>query len=134
MEMQSKNVRAAISLFVICALFLAPVSVRPCEAVEAPEHTCCSCPCCQDSEPSPPDNHAQKDECSCRIAEKHEEENSPAVVVSVNDNKLQTSLLISSIEGSFEYHQSRPTDFGSSDFIFPSRDQPLYILHSSFLI
>jgi hypothetical protein len=132
--MQSKNVRAAISLFVICALFLAPVSVRPCEAVEAPEHTCCSCPCCQDSKPSPPDNHAQKDECSCRIAEKHEEENSPAVVVSVNGDKLQTSLLTSNIEGSFERHPSQFADIGSPNFIFPSRDQPLYILHSSFLI
>jgi hypothetical protein len=133
-EMQSKNVRAAISLFVICALFLAPVSVRPCEAVEAPEHTCCSCPCCQDSEPSHQENHAQKDECSCRIAEKHDEENSPAVVVSINHNKLQTSLLTSRIEGSFEYHQSPPLDFGSRNLTFPRRDEPLYILHSSFLI
>jgi hypothetical protein len=118
----------------MCALFLAPIAVRACETTEAPEQTCCCCPCCQETESSPSESHTQKDECSCRMAEKHDEETSPAVLVSVNHSKLQTFDLTPSIDGSFDYHQSRPTDSGSSDFIFPGRDQPLYILHSSFLI
>jgi hypothetical protein len=133
-DMQKKKLRATISLFVICALFLAPVSVRPCETTEALDHACCSCPCCQHAGSCPSEGDAQEDECSCRIAEKHDEENSPAVVVSINHNKLQTPLLTSSIEGSFEHDQGESADSDSGDPIFPSRDQPLYILHSSFLI
>jgi len=129
-----KNAQAAISLLVMCAFFLAPVAVRPCETTEVPEQTCCCCPCCQETESSPSESHTQKDECSCRMAEKHEEENSPAVIVSVKDDKPQISLPTLEIEGSFECEQSRPLDFGSRNLILPSRDQPLYILHSSFLI
>ena len=134
MNMRHKNAQAAISLFVMCALFLAPVSVQACDTTEAVEEACCCCPCCQETEYSPSESHNQKDECSCRIAEKHEEENSPAVLVSVNDDRPQISLLTLEIKGSFECEQSRPLDFGSRNPILPSRDQPLYILHSSFLI
>jgi hypothetical protein len=133
-NMKHKNMQAAISLFVMCALFLAPVAVRPCETTEVPEQSCCCCPCCQETESSPSESHPQKDECSCRMAEKHDEENSPAVLVSDNDDKPQISLLTLEIKGSFECQQGRPLDSGSRNLILPSRDHPLYILHSSFLI
>jgi hypothetical protein len=135
-QMRTKALRTTISLVIGCFLLIPPLAVPSCERPGPEEESCCCCccPCCQDSEPFAPENAAQDDGCSCRTAERHEEENSAAVVVSANDNKLHISLSMSSIEGSFEDHQNRPGDFGSGSLILPKRDQPLYILHSSFII
>ena len=134
MNIRHSKAQAAISLLVMCALFLAPVAVQPCEASELAEQACCCCPCCQETESAPSESHAQDEECSCRTAEKNDQETSPAVPVSVSDSKPEMSPLTLEVKGSFEGDQSRPLDFGSRNPILPSRDQPLYILHSSFLI
>jgi hypothetical protein len=129
-----KKAQAAISLFVMCMLFLAPVALRPCETTEAPEHTCCCCACCQESEPPPAENHSHRDECSCRMAERHDQESSPAVLVSASDNRPEMSPLTFEVRQAFEGDPNRPLDFDSRNPTLPSRDQPLYILNSSFLI
>ena len=129
-----KNARATISLLVMCALFLAPVSVRPCETTEAPEQTCCCCPCCQETESSPVETEGEKDDCSCEISEAKEVESSPAVVSSHRHGGVEILLAASGTQGETDNYQAPFIAQLSASLCPPSRGQPLYILHSSFLI
>ena len=134
MNMRHKNAQVAISLLVVCAFFIVPVWGRPCETTEVPEQACCCCACCQETEPPPTENHSHRDECACRMAERHNQETSPAVPVSASDNKPEMSPLTFEVRETLEGDPNRPLDFGSHNPTLPSRDQPLYILNSSFLI
>lgn len=134
MDMNSKTLGKTISLFIACLLLFPPLSVRPCKKVDLPQNMCCCCCCCQDSGPSLSNDDAVKDECPCQMGEKKQEESSPAIIFSYNDSRPETSLLTSKVEGSFEDYQSQLAGLSPHRIFLPSRDQPLYILHSSFLI
>ena len=134
MKIRHKNVQVAISLLAICAFFIVPLRVQPCETTEVPEQACCCCTCCQETESAPSKSHAQDDECSCSMAERHDQESSPAVLVSASDNRPEISPLTFEVRQEFEGDPNRPLDFASRNPTLPSRDQPLYILNSSFLI
>ena len=134
MNRKRRKLGKIISLAVACLLLFPPFPAESCEEGDQMQETCCCCACCHDSEPFLPQNDAERDDCSCRITEKNDVENSPAVIFSSNDNRPQTSLLTSKVEASFEDYQSRLVSQLSKALFLPSRDQPLYILHSSFLI
>jgi hypothetical protein len=133
-DMKSKTLGKTISLFIACLLLFPPLSVQPCQEVDLSQNTCCCCCCCQDSGSSLSNNDAEKDECPCQMSEKKQEESSPAIIFSYNDSRPETSLLTSKVEGSFEDYQSQLVGLSPHTIFLPSRDQPLYILHSSFLI
>ena len=134
MNMRHKNAQAAISLFVMCALFLAPVAVRPCGATEAPEQSCCCCPCCQETDSSLAETGEERDDCPCEMSEAEESEGSPAVVFSHRSGGAEIFLVGLSTRGEIDDYRSFSIAQRSSSLFLPSRDQPLYILHSSFLI
>ena len=133
-KISRKNAQATISLLVMCALFLAPVSVRPCETTESPEQTCCCCPCCQDTESSPVEPQGEKKDCPCEISEANPGESSPAVVSSHRHGGVEILLVASSTQGETDDYQPPFIAQLSASFCPPGRGQPLYILHSSFLI
>jgi hypothetical protein len=134
MNMRHKNAQVAISLLAICALFCAPVWGQPCETTEALEEACCCCPCCQETDSSLAETGGEGDDCPCEMSEADESEGSPAVILSNRSGGVEILLVASSARGETDdYRSSSITQLFSSLFL-PSRDQPLYILHSSFLI
>ena len=134
MKIRHKNAQTAILLFIVCALFLAPISVRPCETTEAPEQSCCCCPCCQDTESPTQETEDSKDDCSCEMSEAEESEGSPALIFSNRSGGAEILLVASSTQGETDDYQSSSIAQSFSSQFLPGRDQPLYILHSSFLI
>lgn len=135
MDMKRKILRRAISVFIAFLLLIPPLSARLCERAELSQNSCCCCcPCCQDSGPPLSDSDAEKDECPCQMSEKKQDESSPAVIFFYNDSRPETFLLTSKVEGSFEDYQSQLAGLSPHTLFLPTRDQPLYILHSSFLI
>jgi len=68
------------------------------------------------------------------MSEKQQEESPPAVIFSCNDSRPETSLLASEAKGITEDYPSQSVGLHHHSYLLPGRDQPLYILHSSFLI
>jgi len=68
------------------------------------------------------------------MSEKQTEENSPAVIVSYDDNKPEAYLVAGEVELLNADSFIQQTCFYSPTFHLPSRDRPLYILYSTFLI
>lgn len=134
MNMRHKNAQAAISLFVMCALFLAPVSVGQCETTEAPEQSCCCCPCCQDAKSPQQETEDDKDGCPCEMSEAEESEGSPALIFSNRSGGAQILFEATSTHEETNHYQSPFIAERFSSLSLPSRDHPLYILHSAFLI
>jgi hypothetical protein len=127
-----KTVRA-VSLLIVCLLIIPALPAQPCETSAQPADNCCCC-CCQNSGSFSPEDDAPKHDCPCQMAEEQPKENSPAVISSNHLSSPETSLLTSEVEGPFEDLQIRLSDSSPHTLFLPSRDQPLYILNSSFLI
>lgn len=133
MNMKRKILGRTISLFIASLLLFPSLSVQLCEGVELSENTCCSC-CCQSSESLLANEDAAADDCSCEITEKDTEESSPAVVISRNDSGPETFVFALEVKGINEDHQSQLDSLALHSYSLLKKDQPLYILNSSFLI
>jgi hypothetical protein len=72
--------------------------------------------------------------CPCQVSEKRPEDRSPAVMVSNYD--IKPDAIITTLEKTpVQENPLTPSDFSSHNiFSLSSRDRPLYILQSSFLI
>lgn len=133
--MKRKMLRRTISVFIAFLLLIPPLSAQLCERVELSQNSCCCCcSCCQDSGPPLSDSDAEKDDCACQMSEKQQEKSSPAAVFSYNDSRPKIVLLASKVEEITKDYQSQLVGLHRHSYFLPSRDQPLYILHSSFLI
>jgi len=133
--MKSKMLGRTISVFVGFLLLIPPLSAQPCQRVDLSQNSCCCCcPCCQNSVPSLSDSDVERAECACQIREKQQEESSPAVIFSQHDGRPEISFSSSQVEGFTEDCPSQLTGLPPHSYLLPTRDQPLYILHSSLLI
>ena len=133
--MKRKMLRRTISVFIAFLLLIPPLSAQLCERVELSQNSCCCCcSCCQDSGPPLSDSDAEKDDCACQMSEKLQEESLPAAVFSYNESRPKIVLLASEVEEITKDYQSQFADLSPHTLFLPTRDQPLYILHSSFLI
>jgi hypothetical protein len=129
--MPEKIVGRATSIFVVAVVFLVPLSVQPCQMSEVSNNPCC---CCSDSPDFSEANHREQQECGCHMGEKHQEENSPAFIVFHHGDKLGTSFVASEVEVITKDYRPQFTGLYSQPFLPTSKDPPLYLLHSSFLI
>jgi hypothetical protein len=68
------------------------------------------------------------------MGEKHQKENSPAVMVFHHEDRLGTPLMASEVEVITKDYRPQLTGLYSQPFLPTSKDPPLYLLHSSFLI
>jgi hypothetical protein len=68
------------------------------------------------------------------MGEKQQEESSPAVIISHHDSKPETFLAASEIEVIAKDYFTQLTGSCPHPFLFTSKDPPLYLLLSSFLI
>jgi hypothetical protein len=135
-QMRTKALRTTISLVIGCFLLIPPLALPSCERPDPEEESCCCCccPCCDGSELSLSETGGETDDCSCEINESKQEEDSPAVVSSHHDGRVDILLPASRVEGDSEDYGHPLIGWLSTDLFLPGRDQPLYILHSSLLI
>ena len=131
--MKTKNSigRKLTSFLILSVLLLVPLSAQSCQELDVLEKACC---CCSESDQFSQTNHTKQHECGCQMGKKQQEESSPAVIVSHQDSKPETFLVTSEVELITEDYLVQTTSLYSHPFSFPSRDRPLYLLHSSFLI
>ncbi len=128
-----------ISILLISVLLIIPLSAQACsmdprlgQGMEKSPDECCGC--CNQSSTVSSSGSADRNECPCGIKEKQAEENSPAVIVSYDDNKTEAYLVAGEHELLNADTFIRQTCLRSHTFYLPSRDHPLYILNSTFLI
>jgi len=128
-----------ISFLLSCVLLIVPLSSQVCsmdprldQGMDKSSDECCGC-CSQSSTVSSSGSTDQND-CPCGIKEKQPEENSPVIIVSYNDNKPEAYLVAGELELLNADSFIRQTCLRSHTFYLPSRDRPLYILNSTFLI
>jgi hypothetical protein len=126
-----KMVRRVTSLLIAAVLFFVPLSIQPCQEADVSQNPCC---CCSgSSEYSLPDD-TKEHQCPCQMAEKQQEESSPAVLVSDQYSKPDAFSAASEVEGITKDYSTRLVGSCPHPFWPASKDPPLYLLHSSFLI
>jgi hypothetical protein len=126
------------SLLIASVLLFASFSGQSCpvnqisdQKTDSPEKTCC---CCQNSSHKSQNHKMTEQNCPCQVSEKRPEDRSPAVMVSNYD--IKPDAIITTLEKTpVQENPLTPSDFSSHNiFSLSSRDRPLYILQSSFLI
>jgi hypothetical protein len=134
MDMRENRLAKAATLLVACVLLLPALPTQSCETVDVSEDACCSCCCCQDSEAPLLNEGVQGEECSCEMSEGQKAESSPAVVTYQPEKRLQIVPLAEASNQTAAEYQIEFEGFHHHPVILPNKDQPLYILHSSFII
>jgi hypothetical protein len=129
--MPGKIVPRVVSLLMATVLFSIPLSVQPCQMSEVSNNPCC---CCSDSQDFSEASHREKQECGCHMGEKHQEESSPAVIVFHDGDRSLTPFVASEVEVITKEYRAQLTGPYSQPFLRKSKDPPLYLLHTSFLI
>jgi hypothetical protein len=126
------------SLLIASVLLFTSFSVPTCPLIQmrdkntdSPEKTCC---CCQNSSQKIQKNKTPEHNCPCQASEKKTEDRSPAMVISNYDVKPEG--IVTTLENTpVQENQLSPICFSSHhNFTLSSRDRPLYILQSSYLI
>jgi len=120
--------RKTSAIFLITLLLFVYPSAQACQKAEVSQKNCC---CCGNS--SQFDTAEQRD-CSCQMGENKPEEKTPAVITSNSDTRPENFLATSEIELIYEHYLSQLNELYSNSFLPPSREPPLYLLNSSFLI
>lgn len=122
------------SLLLFASLFAQPCSFEFKLDQRMEKSSSSGCGCCANTSESSSSEGTDQHNCPCQMSEKQPEENSPAVIVSYDDNKPEAYL----VAGEFELLDAdsfiRQTCLCPHAFYLPSRDRPLYILNSTFLI
>ena len=131
MKMPRKSVLRAVSILIAIVLFSVPVCVQPCQMSEVSTSPCC---CCSDSPDFSQAPHKEKQECGCHMGEKNQEESSPAVIVFHHGDRSLTPFVASEVQVIAKDYRAQLTGLCSQPFLPTSKDPPLYLLHSSFLI
>lgn len=131
-KIPGKMVGRVTALLIATVLFFVPLSVQPCQKVEVSQNSCCGC-CLNSSLSSHPDDAEQR-ECPCQMDERQQEESSPAVIVSHQNSKPEPFLVASEVKVVTKDYLPQFTGLCPHTFLPISKDPPLYLLHSSFLI
>jgi hypothetical protein len=134
MEKSGKRLAKIIALLVACVLLLPGLPTQSCEPVDRSEEACCSCCGCHDSEPLLSDEGIEREECSCEMSEGQKEEGSPAVVTFQPEKRPEITPLETDTDRTAAAIQIEFSNLTHHPLILPNKDQPLYILYSSFLI
>jgi hypothetical protein len=134
MDLHGNRLTKTAALLVALVLLLPGLPIQSCESVDKSEEACCSCCCCHDSESLLSDEGFEGEECSCEMSEGQKEEGSPAVVTFQPEKRPEIAPLETSTNWSAAAIQIEYGNFARHPLILPKEDQPLYILHSSFLI
>jgi len=122
---------ASVLLFASFSGQACPVNQISVQQTDLPEETCC---CCQNFSHKLQNNNAAEQNCPCQVSERKPEDRSPAVVISNYDSKPD-AVIVTLEKVSVQENRPTPIDFSShNNFTLSSRDRPLYILKSSFLI
>jgi hypothetical protein len=129
-----------ISVLLVSILLISPLSAQSCPIIPTPDqkvdvsvNTCCGC-CANSSTASLPSDAAEQHQCPCKMTEKQTEERSPGVVVNRYDSKPETLLVTLVAELISEDCLPKLIISSSHTFFLPSRDRPLFLLHSTLLI
>jgi hypothetical protein len=120
------------ALLMAAVLFSVPLSVQPCQMAEVSQNSCCFC--CLNSSEFSHLNDAERQECPCQMDERQQEVSSLAVIVSNQDSKPETFSVASEVEEITKESHTQFTGLCPHSFLPVSKDPPLYLLHSSFLI
>ena len=122
------------SVLLFVSLFTQPCSMDPRlgQGIDKSPDECCGC--CNQSSTVSSSGTTDRNNCPCGIKEKQAEEKSPAIIVSNDDNKPEAYLIAGEIELLNADSFIRQTCLRPHTFYLPSRDRPLYILNSTFLI
>jgi hypothetical protein len=122
------------SVMLFASLFAQPCSFES-KLDQRPEKSSSDgCGCCTNTSASSSSEGTGQNNCPCQMSDKQAEEKSPAIFVSYDDNKPEAYLIAGEIELLNADSFIRQTSFYSHPFHLPSRDRPLYILNSTFLI
>jgi hypothetical protein len=130
MLLKSKTAATVISLIATSFLVISALISPPCETMEGIEETCC---CCERSEPPILEYGRDSQECGCQISEASPQQDIVAVIFFSDDSKPNTSLMSGEVKA-VDVGNNAVEDVIASDLLVSARGQPLYILHSSFLI
>jgi hypothetical protein len=127
------------SILLTCVLLFTSLFAQPCsfesKLDQRPDKSSVgSCGCCANSSTSSSFDGTDQHNCPCQMREKQAEENSPAIIASYDDNKPEANLVAGEIEPLNADSFIRQICLRSPIFYLPSRDRPLYILNSTFLI
>jgi hypothetical protein len=134
MEIHGNRLVKTTALLVACVLLLPGLPTQSCEPVDRSDDACCSCCCCHDSELLLSDEGFEREECGCEMSEGQNEEGSPAVVTSQPEKRPEIIPLAEGFNQTTTDYQFEFEGFAHHPLILTNKDQPLYILHSSFLI
>jgi len=130
-RVHKKMVKQVAAILIVGFLFFVPAYVQPCHTDDLSKNRCCYCEsCCHFLE----HNEKDKKECSCQISEGSAPESSSAVIVTHPDNKPKINLGSLKVEFIDKCCFTQLSDLSPYTSVFLSRDPPLYLLHSSFLI
>ncbi len=131
MNMQRKMAGKIGTLLIIPVLLVVPVSVLPCQEADIGQDTCC---CCESSSQLSQPVDSKQHECPCQISEKEPAESSPAVITSNHERAPEPLWLASGNEEPRENCVAQLGGLHGNHFLLLSKDPPLYLLNSSFLI
>jgi hypothetical protein len=127
---KSKTSAGVISLLVTFLLMLSAFSLQPCGTVGVIQEICC---CCPDSDSPIQEYGGDNQECSCQISEANSRHDIIAVNPSTDDGKQDACPVAVEVKAKDVSENQIANVIASGLFVSP-RGQPLYILHSSFLI
>jgi hypothetical protein len=132
-NIRREMVGKSISLFIVCLLLFTPLLAHPCQRVYMSKSSGCCC-CCKGSGSFSPKEDKEEQKCPCQMAKKQQEETSPAVIVSHHNGEPETLLMASEVEVITKDYFTQFPNLCHHPLLPTSKDPPLYLLHSSFLI
>lgn len=125
-----ENRRMKVALIVIAFIFFFLSSaILPCQRCDISQKTRCCESSCQVSASS-----EQEGDCSCEIKKCPEPPSSPEVILPDYSKKTESLLQAYKFEFAGEDSFDQQKDTNCHFLILLSRDPPLYLLNSSFLI
>ena len=125
-----ENTKMKLALLVIAFIFFFLSGViLPCQKCDISQKTCCCESSCQVS----PKNE-QKGDCPCEIKKWPESQSSPEIILPDYSKKSELILKAYKFEFTDEDIFTKQKDKYCHLLILLSRDPPLYLLNSSFLI
>jgi len=119
------------AIVIVGVLFVGPANLQSCNYCDFSEEMCC---CCENFCQSSQHNDRDKKECSCEISEGTKAESPSAVIVTHPDNKPKMDSGSVEVEIIDKFCFTQLSDSNPYTSAFLSRDPPLYLLNSSFLI
>lgn len=126
----SENTKMKAALLVITFIFFfLSGAVLPCQKCEISQKTCCPEKSCKVST-----GNEQKGDCSCEIRKWPESQSSPEAILPDYSKKSDFILQPYKFEFASEDIFAQQEDTNCHLLILLSRDPPLYLLNSSFLI